>query len=267
MKQKSVGLTLRALIIALALILVAGSPALPPFDGVAYAQAGGPTLTAAIPPGGGSVSLTWTAVDDADNYEVWKGTGTGSSVSWGSAPLTTVADDVTTYSDTAVTAGSTYSYAVRAVVDGTNGNYSNVPSVTMPGGVTAPTAKATVTAAADGQTAINVSWTAVSGATSYDVQYWTTGLSGWMSLSTGGTGTSYSHTGLTAGATYWYVVRGVNSRRQRPLVRLRLPGAGRLYGQAGADPDPRQPQRRPAFVDRDVVHRDIRVVAQEDNRR
>ena len=39
MKQKSVGLTLRAVILALAItLLVAGSPALAPFDGVAYAQ-------------------------------------------------------------------------------------------------------------------------------------------------------------------------------------------------------------------------------------
>ena len=42
MNQKTVGLTLKATIIALALILVVGSPALPPLDGVAYAQ-GGPT--------------------------------------------------------------------------------------------------------------------------------------------------------------------------------------------------------------------------------
>ena len=54
MKQKSVGMTLRAVIIALALILVAGSPALPPFDGVAYAQTG-PNLGAVVAPDGNSV--------------------------------------------------------------------------------------------------------------------------------------------------------------------------------------------------------------------
>ena len=42
MNQKTVGLTLRALIIALALILAA-SPGLPLLDGVAYAQLAGPS--------------------------------------------------------------------------------------------------------------------------------------------------------------------------------------------------------------------------------
>ena len=81
MKQKSVGMTLRALIIALVLSLVAGSPALPPFDGVAYAQSTG--LTATVAPNGESVNLTWTAVAGADSYEVWRGDGAGSTASSG----------------------------------------------------------------------------------------------------------------------------------------------------------------------------------------
>lgn len=214
MKQKSVGLTLRAFIFALALILVAGSPALPPFDGVAYAQAAGPTLTATSNPDGSAVSLSWSAVTDADEYQVWKGMGSGTAVQWGTSPHATVTG--TTYSDTAVTAGGTYSYAVRAVVDGTNGAYSRPVSLTTAGGTPKPTAKSTVTAASDGLTAIDVSWDPVSGATSYDVQYWTSGLSNWMSLATGETGTTYKHTGLTSGTTYWYVVRGVNSGGNGP---------------------------------------------------
>ena len=71
MNQKTVGLTLRATILALALILVAGSLPLLPLDGVAYAQTG-PTLTAVVAPDNSSVSLTWTAVGGATDYEVYR---------------------------------------------------------------------------------------------------------------------------------------------------------------------------------------------------
>ena len=215
MKQKSVGLTLRAFIIALALILVAGSPALPPFDGVAYAQTG-PSLTAAVTPDGASVSLSWSAVDDADNYQVWRSTGCADSSVWDTSPLATVGGDVLRYSVTAVTAGSSYAYAVRAIIGGTNQGWSNVPCVTIPGGVPKPTAKPTVTLTASGLTAIDVSWTAVSGATSYEVWGWYSGLSGWQPLATDVTGTTYTHTGLTGGTAYYYIVRGTNTSGQGP---------------------------------------------------
>ena len=123
MKQKSVGLTLRAFIIALALILVAGSPALPPFDGVAYAQ-DAPQNLVATPAHRttASVSLRWDAVSGADSYEVWRGDGSGGTVSWGSSALATVDAPATLPTPmTTVTAGNTYSYAVRAVEGGTAG--------------------------------------------------------------------------------------------------------------------------------------------------
>ena len=206
MKQKSVGMTLRAVIIALALILVAGSPALPPFDGVAYAQAG---LSAVVAPNGDSVILSWGAISDADSYEVWKGDGRGSSVDWGSSALTSVTTP--SYTDDAVTGGATYSYAIRPVEDGTAGTWSNVESRTIPGGTTAPTSTPTVTVAAVGTTAVDVSWTSVAGATSYHIQFWHAALGNNWDRIPGDQTSPYSHTGLTTGREYFYVVRAANA--------------------------------------------------------
>ena len=106
MNQKTVGLTLRATILALALILVAGSLPLLPLDGVAYAQTG-PTLTAVVAPDNSSVSLTWTAVGGATDYEVYRQEQGGT---WGAA----IEVSALTYTDSDVTAGTSYFYIVRA---------------------------------------------------------------------------------------------------------------------------------------------------------
>ncbi|MDE0337926.1 MAG: fibronectin type III domain-containing protein [Caldilineaceae bacterium] len=218
MKQKSVGLTLRVAILALALILVAGSPVLPPFDGVAYAQTGRiSTLTSSTLPNG-NLQLDWTAVANADEYRLWKGEGSGSSVSWGDSAHMTFDSSTMMYVDTAVTAGMTYSYVVE-VYDGDDNRlgWSTTEEVTLPGGTQAPTAKPTVTLAADGLTAITVTWTDVDGADWYRVRYWTAGLSGWMDLATRHTGDrTYSHTGLTPGTQYFYIVRGENDGGSGP---------------------------------------------------
>lgn len=59
------------------------------------------------------------------------------------------------------------------------------------------------------QTSANVSWTAVSGATGYTLQYKTTASSTWTTVNT--TGNSYSITGLTTGTSYNVQVRAVCS--------------------------------------------------------
>ena len=163
MNQKTVGLTLRATILALALILVAGSLPLLPLDGVAYAQ-GGPTLTATPAPDG-TVNVSWTAVSGADSYELYKQPDGGA---WSAAMSMTGL----TYNDTNVSGGSKYFYIVRAIDDGTAGAWSNTVSATVPGGTSAPTGKPTLSATADGLNGVDLSWNAVSDATSYDLRRW-----------------------------------------------------------------------------------------------
>jgi len=189
--------------LALAFIMVAGL-ALLPLDGVAYAQTAGPRLSGAVPPEGTSVGLSWTAVDDADDYELIK-----QDRSVGTWSRMTITD--ASYTDTSVTAGKTYGYYVRANVGDTQTSWSNYYEVTIPGGTPAPpkpAAPANVTVLADGLTAVNVSWDAVAGADSYSIYRWDGSAGTWIHNLTG---TSHRDTGLTSGTTYSYNVRAVNA--------------------------------------------------------
>jgi len=223
MKQKSVGLTLRALVLALVLSLVAGTPALPPFEGVAYAQSSGSGLEATLAPDNSSVNLTWTAVTGADSYEIWRGEVVNNVADWGTSAYATVSptppatEPPTTYTDRSVTAGTTYAYAVRSVTGGTAADWTGpYPNVAIPGGTQKPTAAPSVTdVSADGNTAVTVTWTSVSGATGYQIQFWHAGLRDWELIS-GNQTSPYTHSGLTAGTQYYYVVRGVNAGGEGP---------------------------------------------------
>ena len=202
MNQKTVGLTLRVTILALALILVAGFAAVLPLDGVAYAQTG-PTLTAVLAPGNSSVQLTWTPVSSADSYELYRQEVGGA---WGSA----MSMSGTSYTDSAVTAGKSYFYILRAITGGTAGSWSNTPKVSIPGGTAAPTTKPDLTATADGLTAIRLTWNTVSGASHYDLRRWNGTTNAWDRIGGDLTGNSHNDAGLESGEQYWYVMRAVN---------------------------------------------------------
>ncbi len=184
--------------------------------------------------GNALVNLTWQAVSGATSYNVYRGTSTNAQ---SSTPIATNLTG-TTYSNTALTNGTTYFYKVRAVNTAGAGNPSNEASAkpaAPPPNITIPGAPASLTATA-GNALVNLAWPAVSGATSYSVYRGTaTNAQSSTPIATNLTGTTYSNTGLTNGTTYFYKVRAVNSA-----------GAGNPSAEASARPSGPAPTAAPA---------------------
>jgi|GEM_PF-326298 len=171
--------------------------------GAATTPAAPTSLTAAA--GNASVSLSWTASSGATGYTVKRATTSG-------GPYTSIATGVTTtsYTNASLTNGTTYYYVVSASNAAGESANSAQASATPAAGTQAPAAPTGLTATA-GNSQVALSWTAVSGATSYTVKRAATSGGPYTSVATGVTATSYTNTGLTNGTTYYYVVSASNT--------------------------------------------------------
>ena len=156
--------------------------------------------------------ITWNSVSGATQYRVYWSTVPG--VTTASMPLTPTT--TTEYGHTGVAPGSTYYYRVSAVSGGPEGALSAEVSVTVPAAPQAPSNAAVVYQGP--QMRNYITWEAVSGATGYRV-YWST-ISGVttssMQLPLTST-TDYGHTGVVAGATYYYRISAVGIGGEGPL--------------------------------------------------
>ncbi len=159
-----------------------------------------PTGLAAVA-GNAQTSLSWTAASGATSYKVKRATLSG-------GPYTTVASPTgTSYINTGLTNGTTYYYVVSAVNAG--GESANTSQVNATPQVPAPPAPIGL-AVTPGNAQASVSWTAASGATSYNVKRSTVSGGSFTTVASP-TGSSYINTGLTNGTTYYYVVSAVNA--------------------------------------------------------
>ncbi len=158
-----------------------------------------PTNVKAVSASATSIKITWNAVSGATGYQVCRATASnGSYTALGSYTDTSKVS-------TGLTTGTTYYYKVRAYkeVNGkrTYGDYSAVVSATPK--VSKPT---NLKAASASATSINISWSAVAGATGYQVWRSTSATGSFTALGSYTT-TSKLSTGLTTGTTYYYKVR------------------------------------------------------------
>ncbi|EEF63046.1 hypothetical protein [Pedosphaera parvula] len=168
-------------------------------DVVGYAPApSAPTGLAAIP-GVNAVSLSWDATSGATGYKVLRGTSPG---------VYTVTNSVasnTNYDNTTV-GGTTYFYVVQATnASGAGANSSEVsatPMIALPGVPAGLTAIGT-------NGAVSLSWSAGTGAASYNVKRSTTSGTEVLIANTGST--SYSDTAVVNGTQYFYTVSSTNA--------------------------------------------------------
>lgn len=155
----------------------------------------------------GSVSLSWGAVTGATSYSIYRSTAAGGE------GTTAFASNVTgtSYTDSAVTSGTTYYYKVAAVnASGTSAQSTEVHAASSTGG-TAP-ATPTGVSATGNTSSVSLSWGSVSGATSYNVYRSTTaGGEGTTAFASNVTSASYTDNAVTAGTTYYYKVAAVNA--------------------------------------------------------
>ena len=169
--------------------------------------AGAPARPSALStaPGSGRVTLSWHAAAGATSYHVLRSTSSG----YTGTKAVAVNVTATSYTDTGLTNGTTYFYQITAVNANGHSGPSNQASAQPVAPPPAPTGLAAA-AGAVGSKTIKVSWSASPGATGYAVSRATTSGGTYTKVGTPTT-TSFSNTGLTSGATYFYKVSATNA--------------------------------------------------------
>ena len=177
-----------------------------------------PTNLTATAAGNAQIDLAWTApVDDGgravSGYKV-EVSDDGSTGSWSDLEADTASTD-TAYSHSGLSAGDTRHYRVSAINAAGTSEASDSDEATTR--LTVPDPPAGLAAIADGTSKIVVSWrapanTGGSAVTGYKVQASENGVSDWSNLVEDTTDTSYTHSGLSAGATRHYRVYARNAQ-------------------------------------------------------
>lgn len=175
-----------------------------------------PASLAATPASSAQINLTWTASTDSiavTGYRVERCSPAGCT---NFAQIAIPSG--TSYSDTGLTASTSYAYRVRATDSvGNVSPYSNMSTATTPSGggdTTPPTAPSALTASAASANQINLSWSASTdavGVTGYLVERCQGGgCTTFAQINTAGTN-SYSDLGLSPSSAYTYRVRATDA--------------------------------------------------------
>jgi len=146
--------------------------------------------------GSTTATVSWTAVSGATAYSL-------QYRAVGSATWTTVSTAATSASLTGLTVSTAYEFQVTSSCSGTLGTVSSLGNFTTTAAAACGTPTA-LTSSSITSSSATVSWTAVTGASSYLVQYRVSTATTWSSVTV--TSATATLTGLTASTAYTYQV-------------------------------------------------------------
>jgi titin len=167
-----------------------------------------PVNLTATPVSQTKINLAWAdSSNNEDGFKIERKKGAAGTY----AQIAAVGANVKTYADTSLTGSTQYFYRVRAFNTGGNSNYSNeANATTLP---PPPNAPSDLAATVAGGNQINLAWADNSpNETGFKIES-KIGEEGTYAEvgSVGANVTSFDHTGLTEGATYFYRVRSFNA--------------------------------------------------------
>jgi Zn-dependent metalloprotease/uncharacterized protein YjdB/fibronectin type 3 domain-containing protein len=180
-------------------------------DIIVFEDPDAPASLQAVSAGYNSIKVSWGAVTGASGYEIYRATSS-------SGTYTKVGDSATSScTDTGLNIETNYYYKVKAyrTVWSTK-HYSDYSSVTSAKPVLP--VPASPAAVSTGYNSIKISWSAVSGASGYEIHRATTSNGSYSKVGESATA-SFTNTGLATAATYYYKIKS-----------YRTVGSTRIYG-------------------------------------
>ena len=192
-----------------------------------------PATLVAVATGPSTISVSWAPVATATGYELQR----GASPSGPFSALGNPGAAVTTYDDTGLVTGASWSYQVRATGPGGPSVWSPAASATtLAAPATAPAAPSGLLAAAGADGVVALTWTDNSSNESgFEVERSPSAIGPYARVTTAPAGaTSFTDTGLASLATYFYRVRAVNGAGASPWSAI-------ASAQSGGPPVPAVP--------------------------
>ena len=148
----------------------------------------------------GKVTLSWNGATGMDGYRIYRKLGTGK---WTILVSGTAA---TSYTDSTVTEGKTYTYAVRSYVGNKYSTDYEANAKSITAAVPVEPAKVKINNITYNNGAVSLSWNAQDGVDGYRI-YRKLGTGKWTVLVSSTTATSYTDNTVTEGKTYSYTLR------------------------------------------------------------